>query len=155
MTTGICTHIYPISMCNQSNFMHKLAAQLCMPSVHVIVCLIGLKVLFIMCVLILLQYNINSEFYLQKCRFCIILTFRNNSKLLARSHKISISLCAASRQCELTFCKSNDSWKFNLPWVFNNYGFNKSYQLFYPLCRNKATKLHHFCFLCSTCNINK
>lgn len=40
--------------------MRKLAAQLCMPSAHVIVCLIGLKVLFTMCVLILLQYNIKK-----------------------------------------------------------------------------------------------
>lgn len=64
MTAGICTHIYPIRMCNQSNFMHKLAAQLCMPPAHVIVCLIGLKVLFTMCVLIFTVIWHKKQFHL-------------------------------------------------------------------------------------------
>lgn len=117
MTTGICTHIYPISMCNQSNFMHKLAAQLCMSSAHVIVCLIGLKVLFTMCVLILLQYNIKSEIYMQKYKFYIIFAFSNKSTLFISSHKANISVYATCRQCELSLHKLTDSWKVNLPWV--------------------------------------
>lgn len=52
VAAAICTLIYPIRMCNQRHFMHKLAAQLCMPPAHVIVCLIGLEVLFTMYVLI-------------------------------------------------------------------------------------------------------
>lgn len=62
--------------------MHKLAAQLCMSSAHVIVCLIGLKVLFTMCVLILLQYSLKkNEFYMQKHKFYVIFAFSNKSKL--------------------------------------------------------------------------